>query len=104
MKPWKSVKPSELKGLVGVCLDIDDTLSTEGQLTADAYEALWRLKAAGHAVVPITGRPAGWCDHIARFWPVDAVVGENGAFTFYMEGGVRRRIDTPAGEAPARLR
>ena len=33
-------------------------------------------------VVPITGRPAGWCDHIARMWPVDAVVGENGAFYF----------------------
>ena len=31
-------------------------------------------------MIPITGRPAGWCDHIARMWPVDAVVGENGAF------------------------
>src|SRR5204863_4593068 len=34
-----------------------------------------------------TGRPAGWCDHIARMWPVDAVVGENGAFYFFMAGG-----------------
>ena len=33
-------------------------------------------------VIPVTGRPAGWCDHIARMWPVDAVVGENGAFWF----------------------
>ena len=32
--------------------------------------------------MPVTGRPAGWCDHIARMWPVDAVVGENGAFYF----------------------
>ena len=38
------------------------------------------LKKAGFRVIPVTGRPAGWCDHIARFWPVDAVVGENGAF------------------------
>jgi HAD superfamily hydrolase (TIGR01484 family) len=38
-----------------------------------------RLRAAGRLVIPITGRPAGWCDHIARMWPVDAVVGENGA-------------------------
>ena len=30
----------------------------------------------------MTGRPAGWCDMIARFWPVDAVIGENGAFYF----------------------
>jgi HAD superfamily hydrolase (TIGR01484 family) len=34
----------------------------------------------------VTGRPAGWCDHIARFWPVDAVIGENGAFYFYHDG------------------
>ncbi len=90
---------SELAKISGVCLDIDETLSTQGKLTAEAYQALWALKSAGFAVVPITGRPAGWCDHIARFWPVDAVVGENGAFTFYMEAGVRKRLDTlPASE------
>ena len=50
--------------------------------TARAYDALERLQAAGLKVVPVTGRPAGWCDLIARFWPVDAVVGENGAFYF----------------------
>jgi len=33
-------------------------------------------------VVPITGRPAGWCDMVARVWPVAGVVGENGAFYF----------------------
>ena len=60
--------------------DIDDTLTTNGHLTAAAYDALERLRAAGKLVVPVTGRPAGWCDHIARMWPVDAVVGENGAF------------------------
>ncbi len=104
MKPWTAVKPKDLEGLVGVCLDIDDTLSTAGKLTAEAYGSLWRLKAAGFGVVPITGRPAGWCDHVARFWPVDAVVGENGAFTFHMDRGVRRRIDTPAGAPPEKLR
>ncbi|MBK6804973.1 MAG: HAD-IIB family hydrolase [Betaproteobacteria bacterium] len=67
------------KGIRGVLTDIDDTLTTGGRLTPDAYAALARLKAAGKLVVPITGRPAGWCDHIARMWPVDGVVGENGA-------------------------
>lgn len=62
--------------------DIDDTLTTEGRLTAEAYNALERVKRAGYITVPITGRPAGWCDHIARMWPVDGVVGENGAFYF----------------------
>lgn len=41
-------------------------------------------------VVPVTGRPAGWCDLIARQWPVDAVVGENGAFWFRYDGVARR--------------
>ena len=63
-----------------VFTDIDDTLSTDGRVTALAFGALERLQAAGKIVVPVTGRPAGWCDHIARMWPVDAIVGENGAF------------------------
>jgi len=63
-----------------VLCDIDDTITTEGRLTAQAYTALENLQAAGITVIPITGRPAGWCDHIARMWPVSAVVGENGAF------------------------
>lgn len=94
---WAKAATAELAQVKGVCLDIDDTLSTHGKLTPEAFDALWSLKRAGFAIVPITGRPAGWCDHIARFWPVDAVVGENGAFTFYMHQGVRKRLDTPMG-------
>ena len=62
--------------------DIDDTLTTAGKLPSIAYAALERLREAGLLVIPVTGRPAGWCDHIARMWPGDAVVGENGAFWF----------------------
>lgn len=65
-----------------VLVDIDDTLTTGGRLSAAAYMALEKLYDAGLYVVPITGRPAGWCDMIARFWPVHGVVGENGAFFF----------------------
>jgi HAD superfamily hydrolase (TIGR01484 family) len=78
-------------GLRGLLFDIDDTLTTDGLLTAQAYLALQRLKQAGLIVVPVTGRPAGWCDHIARMWPVDAVVGENGAFYFrHADGRLQR--------------
>jgi hypothetical protein len=74
---------AETLGRIDVVLsDIDDTITSEGRLTAAAYLALERLHDAGIKVIPITGRPAGWCDHIARMWPVDGVVGENGAFTF----------------------
>ena len=76
--------PDRIRGLL---FDIDETLTTDGRLTAEAYAALERLQRAGRRVVPITGRPAGWCDHIARMWPVDAVVGENGAFYFYFSQG-----------------
>ena len=75
-----------------ILMDIDDTLTREGKLPASSYAALWKLKEAGLGVVPVTGRPAGWCDLIAREWPVDGVVGENGALVFWEE-----RAASPAG-------
>ncbi len=80
MQPLATMPESVRRAIRGVLADIDDTITTHGTLTPEAYAALARLRAAGKLVVPITGRPAGWCDHIARMWPVDAVVGENGAF------------------------
>jgi len=82
VKPLAEMSREVARGVRGVLCDIDDTLTTEGQLTSHAYAALGRLRDAGLLTIPITGRPAGWCDHIARMWPVDAVVGENGAFYF----------------------
>jgi HAD superfamily hydrolase (TIGR01484 family) len=75
-----------------VLADIDDTLTTHGRLPAIAYAALERLREAGFLVIPVTGRPAGWCDHIARMWPVDAVVGENGAFWFRYDTHERKLV------------
>ncbi len=62
--------------------DIDDTLTDDGHLGASAYKSLWDLKEKGVQVIPVTGRPAGWCEMIARVWPVSGVVGENGGFYF----------------------
>jgi HAD superfamily hydrolase (TIGR01484 family) len=85
--------PMPVRRLIrGVLTDIDDTLTTDGRLTAAAYAAVERLRGSGLMVVPITGRPAGWCDHIARMWPVDAVVGENGAFYFHYDGAARKLL------------
>jgi HAD superfamily hydrolase (TIGR01484 family) len=88
-----------------VLVDIDDTITTGGKLTAQAYAALESLQRAGKRVVPVTGRPAGWCDHIARMWPVDAVVGENGAFYFWFADGRlgKRFIDDAATRARGRV-
>ena len=57
--------------------DIDDTMTTGGLVPRETFDALWDARAAGLRVVPVTGRPAGWCDHIARMWPIDGVIGEN---------------------------
>ncbi len=70
---------ADRRALVGVFTDIDDTLTTDGAITRDALQALHDLKAAGLAVVAITGRPVGWSEQFAADWPVDAIVAENGA-------------------------
>ena len=82
MKPFRSFPQQIKKNIHYVLTDIDDTLSLSGKLTAAAFTAMERLADNNIQVVPITGRPAGWCDHIARMWPVAGVVGENGAFFF----------------------
>ena len=67
------------QNLRGIFTDIDDTLTTNGAITPDAFEALADIKEAGLSVVAITGRPVGWSEPFAAQWPVDAIVAENGA-------------------------
>lgn len=45
----------ELRDVRYLFTDIDDTLTTEGKLLPQTYEALWDLSRAGIAVVPVTG-------------------------------------------------
>ncbi len=90
--------------LAGVLCDIDDTVTWEGRLVPAALAAMARLREAGLRVVPVTGRPAGWVDHIARMWPVDGVVGENGGLWFWMEGGRLRRAFAQSAEERAENR
>ena len=71
-----------MRSIRAVLTDIDDTWTIAGRLPACSYQAMENLRNAGVIVVPVTGRPAGWCDLIARQWPVDGVIGENGAFCF----------------------
>lgn len=90
MQPLSAFPAEERAAVTCVLTDIDDTLTTEGLLPSTSLAAMEALSAAGLRVVPVTGRPAGWCDHIARMWPVDAVVGENGAFWFSYDREARR--------------
>jgi HAD superfamily hydrolase (TIGR01484 family) len=90
MRPLAQMPLLEAASIHTVMSDIDDTLTTEGRLTVEAYGALQDLRDAGLRVVLVTGRPAGWCDHITRMWPVDAVIGENGAFYAWYDGQARK--------------
>ena len=94
MRPLAEMPEMDAQRVRLVLTDIDDTLTADGRLPADAYRALEDLFNAGFLVAPVTGRPAGWCDMIARFWPVTGVVGENGALYFAYEPTLRsmRRV------------
>jgi HAD superfamily hydrolase (TIGR01484 family) len=108
MQPIAQLPQEICRQIAVVFCDIDDTLTVAGRIPAAAFGALWRAHEAGLRVVPVTGRPAGWCDHIARMWPVAAVVGENGALAFRMEGERMRRSYAPrepdAAERLAQIR
>jgi len=59
-----------------VLTDVDDTLTDGPRLPGAAYMAIERLQGAGITVIPVTAAPAGWCDLMARMWPVGAVIGD----------------------------
>lgn len=88
MEPIQNFTNSQIKV---VFTDIDDTLTTEGRLDEESYSAIWKLYNNGIKVVPVTGRPAGWCELIARQWPVAGVIGENGGFYFCYENKTMKR-------------
>jgi HAD superfamily hydrolase (TIGR01484 family) len=90
MKPFAQFTTVVKKNIRFILTDIDDTLTVNGRLPAAVFTAMEHLQQENKRVIPITGRPAGWCDHIARVWPVDAVVGENGAFYFRYDGELRK--------------
>ena len=82
--------------LLGVFCDIDDTLTVNGRLVPEVLQIMEKAQSSGLKIVPITGRPGGWVDHIARAWPVDGVVGENGGLWFWFDGTkLQRRFLQP---------
>lgn len=103
MTPIEQLSATQVSAIHTVITDIDDTVSTDGMLTATAYSALEKLQYSGLRVIVTTGRPAGWCDHIARMWPVDAVVGENGACCYWYDR-LARKLSVRHSLSPKALR
>lgn len=75
-----------------VFTDVDDTLTYNGTLPVETFQALYRLKEAGIEVIPVTGASAGWCDCLIKTWPIQHIIGENGALSMQKDttGIVRR--------------
>ena len=67
--------------------DLDGTFISNDRLKSSTYYRLEKLIDNKIKTVVVTGRPAGWCDLIARWWPVDSVIGENGALSYSMLDG-----------------
>ena len=88
--PVRELPAERCRALATLVSDLDDTMTTGGMLPASTFQALWALSAAGVRAVVVTGRPAGWCDHIARMWPVAGVIGENGALIYSYDRPARR--------------
>jgi HAD superfamily hydrolase (TIGR01484 family) len=79
LRPIQEMDPAACRALAGVVFDVDDTLTRGGTLEEAAYSALFRLRESGLYLVAVTGRPLGFAELMARMWPIDLAVGENGA-------------------------
>ena len=93
MQPVERLSEPEARGLLGLLFDLDDTFLDRGRLGEAAYASLFRLKQLGLGLIAVTGRSAGWGTVLARQWPVDAVVSENGAVALQRVGNRVVRID-----------
>jgi HAD superfamily hydrolase (TIGR01484 family) len=103
MKPLTEFSPEMAREVDGLLFDLDDTLLTHGLLTRAAFDALWNLHDAKFKLVAVTGRPSGWGEVIARQWPIDGAVTENGAVHVMRDGrGIRLSQRCDEGERQSR--
>jgi HAD superfamily hydrolase (TIGR01484 family) len=86
MRPVADLSRDEALRLRGVLFDLDDTVLTHGLLSREAYDAIWALHDAGLELVAVTGRPSGWGAVLARQWPLEGCVTENGAVFVVRDG------------------
>jgi HAD superfamily hydrolase (TIGR01484 family) len=97
-----SLSTAEARTLKAFAFDLDDTLLDRGRLSEGAFSSLFRLKEAGLVLVAVTGRPSGWGEVIARQWPIDGAVTENGAVACALDGDRFQSFDFALDQRPAR--
>ena len=101
MKSLSAMPLENIERVKALLFDLDGTFVSRNIIESKAYRYLTQLHDSGIKTIAVTGRPAGWCDLMARWWPINAVVGENGAF-FYskISGKVVRKTFHDIGLLP----
>lgn len=96
MKNINEITKEEAQKIEYILTDIDGTLTNDGPMLPEAYEALWKLHNAGFKIIPVTGRTAGWASVNITDWPVEAIIAESGSVVFYLENGSRKNFIHPS--------
>ena len=96
MEPLLQIKRDEINEIKVLLFDLDGTFVSDDRLKSSTFECLEKLRQKNIKRIAVTGRPAGWCDLIARWWPVNSVIGENGAFSYTISDGriIRKTFDS----------
>ncbi len=94
LQPLTNLAAAQLRAIDFLLFDVDETFTTHGLLTSEAYASLFDLQRAGITPVPATGRPSGWGNVMLSTWPIDACVTENGGVISWKDdqGIARQRI------------
>jgi HAD superfamily hydrolase (TIGR01484 family) len=93
MRPLADLDAERAGKLAGVIFDLDGTVLSDGRLTREALAALWDMSDAGLRLIACTGRSAGWGQVVARQWPIDVAIVENGALAYTRQGAGVRQLD-----------
>lgn len=87
MKPLTTIPIEHVRGIKALFFDLDGTFVGKDVIQGEVYNYLEKLNAVGVKTIAVTGRPAGWCDLMARWWPISGVIGENGALFYSKVNG-----------------
>ena len=69
MLPLTDMSTEESHNIKAILFDLDGTFVNSDELKSKAYSSLETIREKGLKTIAVTGRPAGWCDLIARWWP-----------------------------------
>ena len=78
----------EIENIEGINLivsDVDDTITTNGELHPIALESMYKATKSGKKIILVTGGSSGWADVYIRQWPIYMVIAESGAVLIYKD-------------------